>query len=337
MADMKYRKLGQSDINVSILGLGCLHFGAYLSEIESIDMLHHAFQHGINFIDTGPLYGNGLSENIVGKAIRGCRDKVILTTKVGLARRKLSDGSFGVEVVPLNVQGIRDGLERSLKEIGTDYIDVFQFHAYDNDTPLEDSFGEMDRLVREGKIRSIAVSNYNPEELQAVLSIIKKNSWQPLVAIETHYNVIERMNEKELLPICEKNRVGVIPYRALARGILTGKYGSAGVIPTNSRAKDSWRVRQWLSTETLAVVSSLEAFAIQSGRTVSELSLAWLFARPNIGSVLVGTRNMGQLQTCLDSCSWVLTSQDLVEVDRLIDVHGQKTHVVTHPEVYFEK
>ncbi len=337
MSEMKFRRLGLSDLNVSILGLGCLHFGVYLTEIESINMVHHAFQNGINLIDTGPLYGNGLSEDIVGKAIRGRRDKVILTTKMGLARRKLADGSFGVEVVPLSAERIRDSLEKSLKEIGTDYIDVFQFHAYDNYTPLEESLGEMDRLVAEGKIRSIAVSNYDPNELEAVLTIIRKNSWQPLVAIETHYNVIERMVEKELLPICEKNQVSVIPYRALARGILTGKYGSEGTIPSNSRAEDSWRVRQWLSPETLAVVSSLEAFAIQNGRTVSELALAWLFAKPNIGSVLIGARDIGQLQTCLDSCSWTLDREHLMEIDRLIDLHGQTDHVVTHPNVYFEK
>jgi 1-deoxyxylulose-5-phosphate synthase len=336
MSEMKFRKLGHSDIRVSILGLGCLHFGVFLSELESIEMIHFAFDNGINLIDTGPLYGNGLSERIVGKAIQGRRDKVILTTKVGLARRKLDDGSFGVVVVPLRPERIRESLESSLQEMGTDYIDVFQFHAFDKSTPLDESFGEMDRLVTEGKIRSIAVSNYDPTEMAAVLKVVTKYGWQPLVAIETHYNVIERMVESELLPICEANGIGVIAYRALARGILTGKYGLHGEIPVKSRAKDSWRVKKWLSPATLAVVSSLEAFAGQRGRSVTELALAWLFAKSQIGSVLIGVRDRKQLQTCLDSCSWTLEGQNQLEVDRIIALHGQTNHVSTHPQVYFE-
>ena len=333
---MNYRKLGSSELNVSILGLGCLHFGGYLNESESLDLISYAIHHGVNFIDTGPLYGNGLSEGIVGKAIRGCRTQIVLSTKVGLSRRRLADGSFGVEVVPLRADQIRSSLDKSLKELGTDYIDIFQFHAYDASTPLEESLGEMNRLIDEGKIRSIAVSNYDPNELEAVLAVIQNNSWQPLVAIETHYNVLERMVERELLPLCDKNQVSIIPYRSLARGILTGKY-EGGIIQANSRAADSWRVRQWLLPETLAVVSGFADFAKQSGRTVTELALAWLYSKVNIGSVLIGARDIGQLELCLNSCDWTLNCESLIEIDRLIDLHGQRHHVSTHPKVYFEK
>jgi len=336
MSDMRFRPLGRSDIRVSILGLGCLHFGVLVSEIESIRLIHSSLDHGVNFIDTGPLYGNGLSEHIVGKAIRGRRDKVVLTTKVGLARRVLDDGSFGVAVEPLRPERIRESLEKSLRELGTDYIDVFQFHAFDNSTPLDESFGEMDRLVAEGKIRSIAVSNHDPTEMAAILEVVSKYGWRPLVAIEAHYNVIERMVEKELLPICQANGVSVIAYRALARGILSGKYGLNGEMPVNSRARDSWRVRRWLSPRTLAVVSDLGIFAGQCGRSVTELALAWLFAKGHVGSVLIGVRDMKQLQTCLDSCSWILDRDHEIEIDRIISAHGHTDHVNTHPEVYFE-
>jgi aryl-alcohol dehydrogenase-like predicted oxidoreductase len=336
MTKMQYRKLGSSELNVSILGLGCLHFGGYLNESESLDLISYAINQGINFIDTGPLYGNGLSEGIVGKAIRSCRDQIVLSTKVGLSRCRLADGSFGVEVVPLTAAQIRESLDNSLKEIGTDYIDVFQFHAYDPSTPLEESLGEMNRLIDEGKIRSIAVSNYNPNELKAVLDVIHRNSWQPIVAIETHYNVLERMVEQELLPLCDRNQVSIVPYRSLARGILSEKY-SGGMIPANSRAADSWRVRKWLLPETLAVVSSFADFAKQSGRTVTELALAWLYSKKNIGSVLIGGRDIGQLELCLNSCDWTLDCESLIEIDRLIDLHGQSDHVTAHPKVYFEK
>jgi aryl-alcohol dehydrogenase-like predicted oxidoreductase len=333
---MKYRKIGNSELSVSMLGLGSLHFGGYLNERYSNELISYALHHGINFIDTGPLYGNGLSESIVGRAIRGRRDKVVLSTKVGLSRRELADGSFGVEVVPLTCKQIRMSLDMSLRELGTDYVDIFQFHAYDDSTLLEESFGTMNRLITEGKIRSIAVSNYSPSELKSVLNVIEKNSWQSLVAIETHYNLIERMAEHELLPLCQKNQVSVIPYRSLARGILTGKYDT-GVIPLNTRAADSWRVRQWLLPETLSLVTKLSDLAKENGRTVTELALAWLYMNSSIGSVLIGARDIEQLELCLNSCSWELDNNILNEIERLIDLCEQREHVDSHPTVYFEK
>jgi aryl-alcohol dehydrogenase-like predicted oxidoreductase len=333
---MKYRKLGNSELNVSIIGLGALHLGALVNEVESLELISNAIDNGINFIDTGPLYGNGFSEKIIGKAIRECRSKIILSTKVGLSRRVLADGSFGVEVLPLRARQIRSSLENSLRELGTDYIDVLQFHAYDSTTPIEESFGEMNRLIDEGKIRAIGVSNYDPNELKYAIEIIKKNSWSPIVMIESHYNMIERMIEKELIPICDNNCISIIPYRSLARGILTGKYEN-GIIGSNTRAAVSWRVKQWLLPATLDLVSSFSEFAKQSGRTVTELALAWLYSKKNIASVLVGVRDINQIGLCLKSSNWTLELEDLKEIDRLIDLHDQMNHVITHPMIYFEK
>lgn len=334
---MEKRRLGVSSVDVSVIGLGGLHFGVYLDETQSTRLVHHALDRGVNLIDTGPLYGNGQSETIVGKAIKGRRDQVVLTTKVGLARRTLPDGSFGVEVVPLRADRIRECLEQSLRALGTDHVDLFQFHAFDADTPVEDSFEVMDKLVAEGKILAVGASNYDPAELSAVVRAIGSNGWAPLVALESHYNMIERMVEKDLLPICADNGVGVIPYRSLARGILTGKYRLGGPIPEKSRAADSWRVRNWLQDETLALVAALEAFALKHGRSVVELSLAWLLAQPLVPTVLIGARDIEQFDACANAATWSLSTAELAEIDAIVSTQGQSERVLSLPEVYFEK
>jgi len=334
---MIFKQLGQSDLNVSQIGLGALHFGAYLSEHQSIELISYALDSGINLIDVGPLYGNGLGERIVGNAIAGCRDKVILTTKVGLARRVLNDGSFGVEVLPLTPKNIRKSLEDSLTELGTDYIDLFQFHAYDDSTSLEDSFGVMNDLVAEGKVRAVGVSNFSPDELHNAITVIKKNSWTPIVSIESHYNMIERMVEGSLEAICFEHKIGMLPYRALARGILTGKYKLGEPLPKNSRAADSWRVRDWLSKETLLLVDSLGTYAKENKTSITELSLAWLLAQRSVPSLLVGARSINQLKESINAVNWKMTEFDLINIDEIIISMDQLDKVNALPHVYFEK
>jgi aryl-alcohol dehydrogenase-like predicted oxidoreductase len=331
------KPLGQSDLDVSQIGLGALHFGTYLSENQSAEIIGYALDSGINLIDVGPLYGNGLAERIVGKVIAGRRDQVILTTKVGLVRRELVDGSFGVDVLPLTPRNIRKSLERSLVELGTDYIDLFQFHAYDANTALEDSFGVMNELVAEGKVRAIGVSNFSPEELLASINVIEKNSWIPIASIESHYNMIERMVEGSLTEICLENNIGLLPYRSLARGILTSKYKIGEPLPVNSRAVDSWRVRDWLTDETLSLVDSLSKYAKENNNTITGLSLSWLLAQKFVPSVLVGARSIMQLQESISAVNCKLTPSDLIDIDKIIKSRNQLEKVRSLPNVYFEK
>ena len=334
---MRYKILGLSDINASRISLGCLHFGTYLDVNESIKLIHWAEGNGVNLIDTGPLYGNGESESIVGKAIRGKRDKYIVSTKVGLTRLKNQDGSFGVGVQKLNSSNIRSSLESSLSKLGTDYIDVFQFHAFDGETEIEESFGVMNDLVLEGKIRTIAASNYSPMQLKAVLRAIEKNNFKSLVALESHYNLIERMVENELLAVCREHGVSTIPYRALARGILTGKYKSGFPFPPGSRANDSWRVSKWITPETLNLVEKLEKFAGNRNRTVTQLALAWLLNQDTVASIAIGARNINQLSECVNSVEFVLSTEDMLMIEHIVDESGQRGVVSNLPPVYFEQ
>jgi aryl-alcohol dehydrogenase-like predicted oxidoreductase len=334
---MKYRKLGSSDIKVSCIALGCLHFGTYLDTSESINLINWAESQGINFLDTAPLYGNSCSESIIGEAIKGRRDKFILSTKVGLVKTKHENGSFGVKVEGLNEKNIRASLESSLKKLGTDYIDIFQFHAFDDVTAVEESFAVMSDLRREGKIRAVAASNYNPIQLDLVLRVIEEKKFEPLVALETHYNIIERMVEKNLLALCAAKNVSILPYRALARGILTGKYQFGVPYPENSRAKDSWRVSQWLTPETLSLVSMLEEFACNHGKTLTELSLAWLLSKDSVGSIPVGVRNIDQLVGCVSAIKNTLTDNEITLIDKVVESSGQMEVVANLPPVYFEQ
>ena len=334
---MQTRQLGKSELRPSVIGLGALHFGAYLDERAATEMVHHALSSGVSFIDVGPLYGNGMAESIVGKAIKGRRSKYLLSTKVGLARSARPDGTFGVKVVPLRPDRIRAALEQSLRELQTDHIDLFQFHAFDDSTPLEASFEAMDRLVREGKVLAVGASNYDPDELSRVVSTIGANGWSPLAALECHYNAIERRAEERILPICREARISVIPYRSLARGILTGKYTQGGSIPERSRAADSWRVRLLLEDATLNLVSALDRYARGHGRTVAQLAIAWLLARQEIGSVLIGARDRAQFDECAAATDWQLEAGQLKEIDDIVAGEGLSRQVAKAPDVFFEK
>ncbi len=334
---MRTRQLGKSELWSSVIGLGALHFGVYLDEGDAIGMVHHALASGVNFIDTGPLYGNGMAETIVGKAIKGRRGKCLLSTKVGLARNTRPDGTFGVEVVPLRPERIRAALEKSLRELQTDYIDLFQFHAFDDSTALEESFETMDRLVQEGKILAVGASNYDANELLRVISTIRANNWLPLAALECHYNAIERRAESQILPICREWQISIIPYRSLARGILTGKYTPEGTIPEHSRAVDSWRVRRLLDDATLRLVGALSSYARENGHSVTELAIAWHLSRQETGSVLIGARNQAQFDECAKATSWQLNASQLQEIDTIIENEGRSQFVAKSPDVFFEK
>lgn len=333
---MDKNRLGKSDLRVSKVGLGALHFGAYLSEYQSMELISYALDSGINLIDVGPLYGNGLAEAIVGKSLLGRRDKILLTTKVGLLRRKLNDGSFGVDVLSLTSKNITESLERSLKQLRTDYVDLFQLHAYDSSTPLEISLGVLNKLVIEGKIRAIGISNFSPEQLTEAVEIIKLNNWSPISSIETHFNMIERMAVKKLGPLCMENCIGMLPYRSLARGILSDKYKIGLPLPENSRAVDSWRVRDWLTHDTLSLVDALSKYSAGKNISITQLSIAWLLAHQFIPTVLIGARTTLQLQQNIESIGRKLTNEEILEIDQIIISMNQFDKVHSLPPVYFE-
>lgn len=334
---MKYRQIGNSSLSASILGLGALHFGVFFDQTKTTQIIHQALNLGINFIDTAPLYGNGLSESFVGNAIRGSRDKVILSTKVGLIPAYGSDGNFGVTVTPLTDTNIRASLNKSLSALQTDYIDLLQVHAFDKNTPVEETFQTLASLVDEGKIRYFGCSNYNPDELQYVSSNVNKKLLSSFVSCQAHYNMIERRAEDMLVPLCQERGMGIICNRALSRGILTGKYKPNQPIPADSRALNSPRIRRWLDDRMLSLIQAIANWAQQEDRTSTELALAWLLGRPKVSVALIGVRNRQQLETCIRSIDWILSPADYLSINNIINECNMNEFVEMMPETFFEK
>ncbi len=333
---MEYRELGHSSLMTSGLGIGGLHFGVFCDQVTTTRIIHQALGHGINFIDTAPMYGEGYSETFVKNAIRGRRHEVLLSTKVGLKPLIASDGTFGVSVAPLTKDYIRSSLEQSLRALGTDYIDLYQIHAFDPETPIEEGIETLDMLVKEGKVRFIGCSNYNHTELKLVSSVAAKRGWTQFASFQVHYNLIERRAEQDVVPACRALGLGIICNRALARGILTGKYKLNQPIPEGSRAVTSIRVRCWLSEDTLGLVAALDEFAQERGRTATELAIAWLLAQTDISVVLAGMRNLGQLETNVHATEWTLSGEELAEIDTIIKNFGLMSQVNAMPETFFE-
>lgn len=334
---MQYRQLGLSSLRVSVIGIGALHFGVYCDRLMTTKIIHQALDRGINFIDTAPMYGHGDSESYIGAAIQGMRDKVILSTKVGLLPKTAPDGTFTVSVASLNRKTIRDTVHQSLRALGTDYIDLYQLYAYDPSTPMEVTLAALEELIKEGKIRFIGCSNFNHDEFKEAALLVKRKQFPPFSSFQVHFNLIERRAEEEILPICRKENSGVICNRALARGILSGKYIWNQPLSKGSRAADSYRVRRWLKKETLAMVSKLRDFAREQNRSPIELALAWLLSKPEVSVVLVGMRNLDHVEMATKASEWALTKDDLEKIEAIIEQLNLKSQIESLPETFFEK
>ena len=334
---MKYREISNTNLKVSVIGLGALHFGTFLTQKESRNIVHHALDAGINFIDTSPLYGQGQSESIVKNAVNSRRKDVFIATKAGLEAVIRSDGTFGVEVPLISKEYLRKSVEDSLRALGTDYIDLFQLHAFDHQTPFEETIGCLEQLVQEGKLRFIGCSNYNAAQLKTATSVITRNDFISLATAQCHYNLLERRAQHELLQICRSNRISIICNRALARGILTGKYKHGKPLPYGCRAAVSYRIKRCLSKKTLNLVEALKKFSSEYSRTVTELAIAWLLSYNDVSTVLVGVRDILQLDICLQSVGWTLQKEDMLIVDEIIERMGLKNQVDSFPENFLEK
>jgi len=333
---MEYRKFGMSDLATSALGIGGLHFGVYCDQARTTEIIHNAIGKGINFIDTAPMYGNGSSERFIGRAVRGSRHKVMLSTKVGLAPKNEPDGKFSVSIDPLTGQNIRRSLENSLSAFGTDYIDLYQLHAFDPNAPIEETMCTLDSLVREGKTRFIGCSNYDHNEFEIAFKTASEREWANFVSFQVQYNLIERRAERDIMPLCGARGIGVICNRALARGVLTGKYKKNEPFPSQSRASTSIRVRRLLSEENLNLISALDDFAKERGRSLAELAISWLLSKEQISTVLVGVRDLEQLKNCVEAVDWKLSDNDLNCIDEVIERLGLTGKVKENPEVFFE-
>jgi aryl-alcohol dehydrogenase-like predicted oxidoreductase len=292
---MAYRRLGESGLKVSELGLGTNAFGKRADERTSIDIIHAALDAGISFIDTANIYAGTESERIIGEALKGRRHEAVLTTKAGLPR-----GS-GVYERGSSRRHLMGELEGSLRRLGTDYVDLYQIHTFDPETPLEETLRTLDDMVRSGKVRYIGASNYHAWELMKAVGISDRLGLARYISMQTSYSLADRTPERELIPMCQDQGLGIIPYFPLAGGILTGKYGTPQEAPAGSRADTDPGFRRFLGEATVTLARQVAALAEELGTTPAALSLAWLLRRPAVSTVIVGATRVEQLRSNLAS------------------------------------
>jgi aryl-alcohol dehydrogenase-like predicted oxidoreductase len=309
---MEYRRLGNSGLRVSELGLGANNFGWWADEQTSIAVINHALDMGINYIDTADMYDRGRSEEFVGKALKGKRANVIIATKFATPMGEGPNDKGGSR------HYIMKAVEASLKRLQTDYIDVYQMHNPDTETPIEETLSALNDLVHAGKVRYIGCSNFAAWQLCEALWTSTANHLHSFVTVQVRYNVLERSIETELVPCCRKYGIGVIPWGPLAGGFLTGKYQQGEQAPADARlAKPVGIYSHIFTDDNWNKLSKLKAFAAKRGHTVAELAIAWLRAKPWITSVIAGARTVEQLSANLPAMQWKLTEDEIAEVDAI--------------------
>jgi aryl-alcohol dehydrogenase-like predicted oxidoreductase len=316
---VEYRRLGGSGLNVPVLSFGTGTFGGrgpLFSEwgntgVEGARRLVDiCLEAGITLFDTADVYSDGASEEVLGQAVKGRRDQVLLSTKAGLP---VGDGPNDAGTSRARLMAACDA---ALRRLGTDYIDLFQLHAYDAATPQEEVLSTLDDLVRAGKVRYVGVSNFSGWQLMKGLSIADRRSYPRYVANQVYYSLVGRDYEWDLMPLGQAEGVGAIVWSPLGWGRLTGKIRPGGELPATSRLHRTADLGPPVSDERLCrVLSVLENVAAETGKSVPQIAINWLLQRPTISSVLLGARNEEQLRENLGAVGWTLSVDQVTRLD----------------------
>jgi aryl-alcohol dehydrogenase-like predicted oxidoreductase len=304
------RELGRSGLQVSVLGLGGNTFGPpRIDSATTTKVIHAALTAGINFIDTAITYGGGQSETFIGKALRGRHDQAVVATKFNF-----------LDLVGDPRQRINDHCDESLRKLQTDHIDLLQVHTPSDEIATDDLLAALAELVEVGKIRAYGASNYSSWRLAESDHRARELGVAPFATVQNHYSLLYRRPEHELAQSCERYGVSLIPFHPLAGGFLTGKYQANQAPPPGTRgAAGSYIVDKMSNERNWGVVARLTEFAEQRGHSVAELAIAWLVAKPFVGSVITGLSNVDQLAQNVRGAEWVLTDDEVIAIDELSD------------------
>jgi aryl-alcohol dehydrogenase-like predicted oxidoreductase len=327
---MEYRKLGNSDLKASEVGLGGDTFGHYVNEPGTVAIVDHALEAGINFIDTADVYGFGQSEELLGKALQGKRDKFIVATKFGIAIGK-PPNPFDTPPGLGSREYIMKAVDASLKRLRTDYIDLYQFHMPDPATPIEETLRALDELVRSGKVRYIGCSNFASWELCEAMWVSQAAGISSFVSVQPKYNLLDRYIEQELVPCCTAYNIGVIPWFPLASGFLTGKYKRGEPPPAGTRfGSNPEFYSRMITDDQFDILEQLQAFAEERGHTMVELAIAWLVSHPWMGPVIAGVTRTEQITANVKAAAWKLTDDEMKQLDQ---AYGFEMYSL-RPEIY---
>ena len=321
---MEYRQLGASGLRVPALSFGTGTFGGQgplfsawgrSDETEARRLIDICLDAGVTLFDTADVYSGGASEEILGAAIRGRRDAVLISTKTGLP---MGDGpqEWGVSR-PRLIRAVEDALRR----LGTDRIDLLQLHAFDASTPVEELIGTLDQLIAAGKVRYAGVSNYPGWQLMKAQAVADRLGKPRLVAHQVYYSLIGRAYETDLMPLAADQGIGALVWSPLGWGRLTGKIGRDRPIPAGSRLHDTEQFAPPVEADHLyRVIDALEAVAAETGKTVPQIAINWLLRRPTVSSVIIGARNEEQLRQNLGAVGWALSDEQIAALDAASDV-----------------
>lgn len=289
---MRYRKLGRWGVRVSEIGLGSwLTYGASVDESTAVACLQRAYDQGVNFFDTANVYARGAAEEVVGKAIAGWpRESYVLATKVYMPMPSDPAQGPGPNDAGLSRKHIREQADASLRRLGVDYVDLYQCHRYDPDTPLEETCQAMDDLVRAGKVLYWGTSEWSADQIAHAVSLCRAHGWAVPASNQPQYSAVWRQPESRVLPTCDDLGLGNVVWSPLAMGILTGKYTSTDDVPADSRAAgdEAQFMRRYFTQEVLAAVNEAQAVADEAGCSLAQLALRWCLRRREVASVIVG-------------------------------------------------
>ena len=311
---MKYRKFTNSDLHVSEIGLGTNNFGTRMDSKNTREVIHAALDNEINFLDTADIYGDGMSEKYIGRALKGQRSRMIIATKFGYKTGK--DGYC----IGGSAKYLKSALEASLNRLQTDHIDLYQMHIQDNSTPIEETIEALSNLVEQGKIRYFGLSNFDARSLTGACKASNRISSGLLISYQPEYSLVNRNIEREIIPVCEKYHLGILPYYPLAHGFLTGKYKKGRPVPENTRLAlwpNAQSIR--LTDGNFATLEKLNNFVKSRNRRLIDLAFAWLLSRPIVKSVIAGASNVNQVIQNAQTCEWVLNPEDMSDLDLILD------------------
>jgi aryl-alcohol dehydrogenase-like predicted oxidoreductase len=328
---MEYRQLGASGLRVPVLSFGAGTFGGSgplfgawgnTDAVEARRMVDISIEAGVNLFDSADVYSAGASEEVLGHAIRGRRDQVLISTKMALP---MGDGPADWGTSRARLLRATDA---ALKRLGTDYIDLLQLHAFDASTPIEEVLSTLDGLIAAGKIRYVGVSNFSGWQLMKSLAASERHGYSRYVAHQVYYSLAGRDYEWELMPLAADQGVGALVWSPLAWGRLTGKIRRGQPLPEESRLHQTAEYGPPVDDEKLYdIVDALDAVAEETGRTVPQIALNWLIGRPTVASVIIGARNEAQLRQNLGAVGWSLSKEQVEKLD--------KASAVTAPYPYF--
>lgn len=320
---METRKLGGSDLEITPIGLGTWAIGGGdnpygwgpQDDSESIATIQRALDLGVNWIETAAGYGKGHAEEVIGQAIAGRRDQVVVATKCGILWKEDGSDIYG----HLKADSVQREVEKSLRRLNTDAIDLLQIHWPLPDGDIEEGWGAIADLIRQGKVRYGGVSNFSLEQVKRILPI------HPLTSLQPPYSMLERGAEVELLGFCARNGIGVIVYSPMQAGILTGGFTRQRVasLPDDDWRKGNAHFQEPALSANLALVEELRPIAERAGRTLPQLAIAWALRRPEVTAAIVGARRPGQIEETVKAADWRLTEDEIAEAERLLSQRAQ--------------